>query len=151
MSDAVSCCYNIKCNRCKARDIEYIRMKNKLERYQRAIDILLEEDSEEIELVDDNTYYSNNTNNFLYESLIVESNNEGEMVTKAKPDIGESFMVVDNCKNLNELSREERRSIRRQSDFASYDKVSKASKKGSFLYSIGSTAVSVGRYFIGFF
>ena len=34
------CCHNINCDKCKNREIEFNRMKNKMEKYQQALDIV---------------------------------------------------------------------------------------------------------------
>ena len=37
------CCHNINCDKCKNREIEFNRMKNKMEKYQQALDILMDD------------------------------------------------------------------------------------------------------------
>ena len=127
------------CIRCKDKELK--RMKRKMERYKQAVDLLMDDSIIQEDYA---------TKDSLYESVIIEKDNEGRMVKKQSSRLGESFLIVEKGKNINHLSNKERSALQAQEDLKNSEKALGYTRKGTYLYGMMSFASKIAGFFIGF-
>jgi hypothetical protein len=111
------------------KDQEVIKLKKKLKKYN---DILKELAAEE----------ETDTNKSVYKSIIIETGTQKKVLPS---DLGESFLVVDDIKNLDELNKNEQVIIHAQDDLSKAEKTKKYFKRLNNSYGWVCTAFGVSR------
>lgn len=112
--------------------------KKKLELYEKFIKEL-----KSINIESTNIENINNTDS-LRESIIIEKDNS----KKLRSDLTESFMVIENGKDLKELNKRDLDIILEQDSYAKYQNANYYCQKANGLYKIGYYALSIGKWFI---
>ena len=87
----------------------------------------------------------------MLDSMIIFKDNDGYYQKKVRSEIGESYLILDENRDIDELNQSERNIIKRQDDFKKYDNVCKQLNKFSSVYGWGVAIVSCGRWFFGIF
>jgi len=155
-------------NLTKSEEIKYLRERNakleiKIKKYESVLRQLLEEEEEkEIDNNNNNRMYSKtceeedlywkpSSNNFedLEESIIFERDKDGVLSKKINSDIGESFIIMDEKKDLKEINKKEYNTIKEQENLHQYNKGSSVLKKLGPIYTVGSTTIKYGKYLFG--
>ena len=138
-------CINNSCIKCK--DVELNKAKQKLDRYEQALKILMDDS-----IIQD-TYLGNNKNDGsnLFESVIMDKNMRGEVVKKHNSRLGESYIILDKGKNLDTINNKEKAAIDEQDNLKRYEKAKTYAKKGSYLYGMVGMPTKVAGFFIGLF
>jgi len=123
--------YNKKCScdKCKC-----ISMKNKLNKYKEMIKDLIDYNE-----LDDN-------NDIMTQSIIVEKDNEGNYFTTVKSNLDENFLVLNDGKDLDELTRVEYNSINQQNNYYKLNKITKYINNFNLINSLSSTVINIGKY-----
>jgi hypothetical protein len=121
------------------KNAELKRTKRKLEKYEQAMKILM----------DDSVL--NPTEPSLLESVIIDKNMEGEVVKKHQSKLGESYIIVDKCKNIDHLSNKERKAIEEQDNLRNYEIAKQYANKGTYLYGAIGFATKVASFVVGLF
>ena len=91
------------CIKCKTAELN--NAKKKLVKYEQALKILMDES------IIQEAYTGTDTNSNLYESIIINKNQEGEIIKKHDSKLGESYIIIDKCKKIEELCKKEKQSI----------------------------------------
>lgn len=81
----------------------------------------------------------NNTS--LEESIIIEKDKNGIRNMKVKSELSESLLIINNGKNLEELNKIEKASIKEQDNVHNYTKTKEYFDKASGVVSWGSTII----------
>lgn len=116
-----------KCSNCK-------NLQKKLELYENFV-----KDMKDIEI---------SNNNLLGESVIIEKDNWGNLNKKIRSDLTESFLVVENGKNLIELNKKEQGSITEQDAYSNYQNAETYLKKANGVYTVAYYAMRIGKWFL---
>ena len=131
------------CIKCKSAELD--RAKKKLTKYEQALKLLMDES------IIQEAYIGPDKSSNLYESVIIDKNLEGEVIKKHGSKLGESYIIVDKCKNINELSKKEKQSIDEQDNLRNYEVAKTYANKGTYLYGVIGFATKVAGFFIGLF
>lgn len=86
----------------------------------------------------------------LGESLYLVKDNDGNTIKKLKSDLSESFLVVENGKNLKEISNKERQSIQSQDALHDLENKKEYVKKINGVTSVGYYILSLGKWILFF-
>lgn len=136
-------CGSKTCIKCK--DAELKKAKKKIDKYEKAMKILLDDS------VIQETFVGSDRSSNMYESVIFEKNIDGEMLKKHNSDLGESYIILEKGKNIDHLSNKERRAIEEQDNLKNYENTKKYVNKGTYLYGAIRIATKIGGFFIGLF
>lgn len=128
------CLHPTICSHCKNKEKEFIEMKRKLEKYESVISALVSEM---------NTHEDDKNKTIIFEE-------DGYEVKNVNSDIGENYCIMDNKKNLEELNKDELKSLEKQTEYHNYENITKYVDKGSVVYKISNTITKAGKFFIGF-
>jgi len=109
-------------------------MKNKLNKYKEMIKDLIDYNE-----LDDN-------NDIMTQSIIVEKDNEGNYFTTVKSNLDENFLVLNDGKDLDELTRVEYNSINQQNNYYKLNKITKYINNFNLINSLSSTVINIGKY-----
>ncbi len=141
---------NCGLSRCiKCKDIELKKAQMKLNRYEQALKILM--DDSIVGQLDNNNYNNHNNydNSHMYESIIIEKDMEGNQNKKIRSDLGQSFLILDRGKNIDELDKIERKALNKQNELKEYENYATYYRKGNSIYGIFSTIAKVGALAFG--
>ena len=133
-------CRSKSCIVCK--DVELRRAQRKLEKYKQALDLIMDDSVIQEDYA---------TGNSLYESVMVEKNNEGRMEKKQQSHLGESFLIMEKGKRIDHLSNKERGALQAQDDLKNSETARTYTQKGTYFYGITSVATKIAGFFLGFF
>lgn len=86
----------------------------------------------------------NNKN--LGESIIIEKDNYGNRNMKVKSNLSESFLVINNGKNLEELSKREKNAIDEQNNLYNYNQAKEYVDKTNNIVSWGYSIIKWGKW-----
>jgi len=124
-------CNSSSCNNCNA-------LRKKLDVYEKFVN-----DIRDIDQFDDK---DDNAINILEESVIFEKDKDGNLEKKIRSDLTESILVIDKCKNINDLYKKDQDIIKEQDNLASYNKLVNCSEKATGVYTAGSIILSIARF-----
>lgn len=144
---------NCNLNRCiLCKDKQISNMKKKIEKYKETLNYLLDENLNDTNYINNTSNTDDNYDNSdLYESIIIYKDNDGYTQKKINSNLGESFLIVENGKDLSELNKNELRAVNKQNNLRKYEKIKKYVKKTNSVYGIISSVAKIGKYFIGLF
>lgn len=115
---------------------------SKIKRYEKVLDLLMD-DSVFIEMVNRK---GRDKDKKLDEDIIM---NHLDDQTRVRSDLGESYNVVEEGRDLNELDKSVYTSLKAQDAYKKYKKIGKMGgmlKKSSIIYGITGTLVGVGTF-----
>ena len=130
-------CNSNSCIICKNNELK--KAKRKLEKYEQAMKLLM--DDSILQQTDDG----------LYESVIITKNMDGEVIKKHNSKLGESYIIIDKCKDINHLNNKEKYAIDEQDNLKNYEIAKQYANKGTYLYGAVGFATKVVGFFIGLF
>ncbi len=126
-------CYN--CQNCKI-------LSKKIELYENFINDMRKLDEELF-----NNGFNNEFNNkSLEESIIIEKDNHGNRNMKVRSDLSESFLVINNGKNLEELSKRDKSAIDEQDNLYNYNQAKEYVDKTNNVVSWGYYVIKWGKW-----
>jgi hypothetical protein len=128
------CLHPTICSHCKNKEKEFIEMKRKLEKYESVISTLVGEI---------NTKVDKKNKTIIFEE-------DGYEVKNVNSEIGENYIIMENKKNLDELNKDELKSLEKQTELHDYENINKYVNEGSTVYNIGNTITKAGKFFLGF-
>jgi hypothetical protein len=135
MNNCGECINSDNCIKCVRLQLSNVNDKN--EKYKK----ILHDIMDDIDLNDDTTN--------LYESVLVEKNKNGEIIKKQNSQLGESYMIMDKGKNIDELSVKEKKVINAQDDLKNYEITTGYVQNGTYLYGMFGVVTRVVGLFIG--
>ena len=118
-----------KCDNCE-------NIKKKLELYDNFV-----KEMKHLEIKDE---YSGS----LGESIIIEKDNYGHNVKKVPSDLTESFLIVENGKNINELNKKDQAVLKEQDSYYNYKNTSNHFQKANIVYKGIYYTLSVGKWLL---
>lgn len=141
------------CNDCEQKNKRISVLKKKLAVYED----LINEIKEEEELIDqkENKYSKNHdptsriTN--LTESIIVEVDDHGRSDKKLKSDLSESFLIVEDQKDIESLPKEEQNALNEYRNFQKYDATVGYMNEGITVYKTTRFFLDMARFFAPLF
>jgi hypothetical protein len=84
----------------------------------------------------------------LENSIIIENDVDGNRNMKIKSDLSESFMIIEDARNLKELSQREVHAIKEQDNLNNFMKVKCYIDKVNSVYGVVNYALKIGKWFI---
>ena len=81
--------------------------------------------------------------------IFMEENNDGHFDKKIYSDLGESFILLEEFKDLDELDRREQKLLKEQDNLKNYEKNKKYFNKFISAYGLGIIVTNIGRFLIG--
>ena len=119
------------CNNCPS----CLKLKKKIEIYEKFMDQI-----KEVEETD--------SKHIFEDSIIIEKDNYGDKIKKLRSNLGDSFLIIDNCKELDELDNSEYDAIHQQNKFRNWQEAEKVMDKAGIMYTVGKYALSLGKWFL---
>jgi hypothetical protein len=124
---------------------ELARTKRKLAKYEQAVKLLMDES------IIQEAYVGPDDSSKLYESVILTKNKEGEIEKKHTSNLGESYIIIDKAKDINQLNNKEKYAIDEQNNYRNYEIAKQYANKGTYYYGVLGFATRVAGFFIGLF
>jgi len=93
-------------------------------------------------LTNHETAQTNNSSS-LDESIVLKRDPSGNLVQKLNSDLSESFMVVDKCVPIDNLTKREQTSIKEQDNLHNYNNLWNYKSTASGIYNIASYALTL--------
>jgi|LakMenE18May11ns_1017448.scaffolds.fasta_scaffold9577307_2 hypothetical protein len=129
---------NHTCNNCNNCN-NCIILRKKVNLYEK---LLSEIKTLEENMVDDDKITD------LENSIIIENDVDGNRNMKIKSDLSESFMIIEDARNLKELSQREVHAIKEQDNLNNFMKVKCYIDKVNSVYGVVNYALKIGKWFI---
>lgn len=123
-------------------------LNKKIELYEKLIKDLHEIDKNEKYSITDDGHMKRQKDINLEESMYIDRDNYGNRHIKVRSDLSESFMVIDNGKQLSELSKNELNAIKMQDDLHNYNTAKNYFDRGDDIYSWGCCIFKWGSWLL---
>ena len=121
------------CEECIKYKKKVQRMKSKIQKYETILKDLMEDSDDE------------------EDEIIVERNVHGETNKTVSGKLGDSYYIVDNGKNLEELNKSEYDAIKSQDDLYKYNKAKNAATKAGTVWGWTIGILGLGKVAFGAF
>lgn len=86
----------------------------------------------------------------LEDSIIIETDNDGYEKKKVITDFGDSFLIMENGKDIEELDKKDQKVIYAQNDFYRYRKTVDAAKGVGNTYCTANIVIGIGKWILPF-